>query len=82
MMKKLLEITEIATLLPNHERYRSQISIALIKDLNEDCVSISRTYLLCFPINNSSKSVTIGPGRFIDSNDSASPIYNGYTNLL
>ena len=41
--EKLLKITEIATLLKiemflNYQRYRSQILIAQIEDLNEDCV--------------------------------------------
>ena len=47
MMKKLLKFTEIATLpknekFPNCQRYPSQILLAQIEDLNEDCVKISR----------------------------------------
>ena len=43
MMEKLLKITEIATLpksvqFPNYQRYRSQILIAQIEDMNKDCV--------------------------------------------
>ena len=48
--EKWLKITEIATLLksalfPNYQRYRSQILIAQIEDMNKDCVKISRPYL-------------------------------------
>ena len=51
MIKKQLKITEFATLLisalfPNYLRYRSQILIAQVEDLNADCVKISRSYLL------------------------------------
>ena len=79
MMKNLLKITEIAALrksaqFQNYQRCRSQILIAQIEDLNENCVIISRLfYLLYFPRNRPSKSVTIGPCRFIILNDSASP---------
>ena len=45
----------------NHKRYRFQICIAQIGDLNEDCVKISHPYLLYFTINNRSESVTVGP---------------------
>ena len=65
-MKKLLKITEIATLpktemrmFTKHQRYRSQILIAQIEDSNEDCVKISGSYLLCFPRHKASKSVTV-----------------------
>ena len=44
-----------------------------IEDLNKGCVQISRVYLWYFPRNKPSKSVTVGSGRFIDLNDSASP---------
>ena len=48
--------------------------IAQIEDLNELCVKISRHYLLYFPPRNKpSKAVTVGPDRFIVSNDLASP---------
>ena len=45
MMKKLLKITEIATLsksarFPNNQSYRSQILLAQIEYLNEDCIHI------------------------------------------
>ena len=39
--KKLLKIAEITTILPNYQRYRFQILIAQIDDLNEGCVKIS-----------------------------------------
>ena len=29
----------------NHQRYQSQILVALIEDLNQDCVKISSPYL-------------------------------------
>jgi len=78
MMKKLMTITEIITLLksawfPNHRKYRLQILTAQIEDLNEDCVKISRSYLLYFPRDKPSKSVTDRPDRFIILNDRASP---------
>ena len=47
--------------------------MAQIEDLNEDCLEISRSYLLCFPINKLSRSVKVGSGRFIVLNDSACP---------
>ena len=47
MMKKMLKIYEIATL-QNYQRYLFQILIAQIEDLNENCVKISRFYLLYF----------------------------------
>ena len=58
---------------------RSQICIAQIEDLNEVCVKNSRLYLLYFPRNKPSESVTVRvwlggawPARFIVLNDSAS----------
>ena len=45
------------------QRYRHQILIAQIEDLNEDCVKISGPYLLYFLRNKPSKSVTFGPSR-------------------
>ena len=50
MMRKLLEITEISTLLknaefPNYEIYRSQLLITKIGYLNKDCGTVSRYYL-------------------------------------
>ena len=69
MMKKLLEITEIATLrkspwlIGNYQRYRLQTFIAEIKDLNEDCDKISGPYLIYFMRNKPTKSVTAGSGR-------------------
>ena len=64
-MKKLLKITEIATLskstqFPNHQRYQSQVLKEQIEDVNEDFVNISRPYILYFPINKPSKRVTVG----------------------
>ena len=47
--------------------------IAQIEDLNEDCVKISRSYLLLFTKNKPSKSVTVGSGWFIILNNSAIP---------
>ena len=44
---------------------RSQILKAQIKDLNEDCVKISRPYHLYFPRNKPSKIIKVGPGWFI-----------------
>ena len=63
--KEMLKITEIGTLrkspwFSNHQRYWSQIFIAQIEDLNEDCVKISGSYLIYFLRNKSSKSVTVG----------------------
>ena len=41
------------------------ILLAQFEDLNEDCIKISRFYLLLFPRNKPSKSVTVGlPHRF------------------
>ena len=48
-------------------KIRYQILIAQIEDFNEELVNISRPYLLYFPSNKQSKSVTVGSG------DSASP---------
>ena len=69
-MKKLLKITKIATLqkitqFSNYQRYWFQILIAQIEDLieDEDFVKISHPYLLLFPINQPSQTVTIRPGR-------------------
>ena len=47
--------------------------IAQIKDLNENRVKISRSYLLFFLINKPPKRVMVGLGQFIVLNDSASP---------
>ena len=63
MMKKLLKIAEISTLaksasFPNYQRYRLQILIAQIEDLSEYGVKILRPYLLHFPRNKLSESVT------------------------
>ena len=73
------EITTLpkSTYFLNHQRYRFQILIAQIKDLNKDCVKILFPHLLCFPNNKPTKSVTIGLGRigsdrFNVLNDSAS----------
>ena len=68
MMKQLLKITEIVTLpksawFRNYQRYRSQIKIAQIEDLNEDCVKISRPHLVSFPRNKPSNSVTVRSSR-------------------
>ena len=41
--------------------------------MNKVCVKISRLYLSNFLRNKPSKSVTVGPGRFIVLNDSADP---------
>ena len=41
--------------------------IAQIEDLNGYCAKISRPYLLYFPINKLSKSVTVGPVHRFDS---------------
>ena len=68
VMKKLLKITEIATLpksaqFPYYQRYLFHILMKQIKEnLNKDYVNISRPYLLYFPINQPSKNVTVGPG--------------------
>ena len=59
-------------MLPNYQRYRFQILIAKIEDLNENCVYISCSYLSCFLRNKPSKSVTVGTGRFIILNYLAS----------
>ena len=60
-MKKLLKITKIAMLpkgayFSNYQRYRFQILIAEVGDLNKDSVDISHPYLLNFPRNKLSKS--------------------------
>ena len=78
MMKKLLKMAEIATLLksaqfPNYKRCRSQILIAETEDFNKGYVKIVCPYFLYFPKKKPSKSITIGPGRFIVLSDSASP---------
>ena len=39
----------------------SNILIPHIEDLNEECVKISRPYLLYFSLYKPSKSVTVGP---------------------
>ena len=67
MMKKLLKITEIATVpktaqFPSYQRYRFQILIAQIEDWNKDCIKVSRLCLLQFPINKPSKRVTVRSG--------------------
>ena len=61
-----------------------EIQISQIEDLNEDCVKISRPYLLYFLRNKSSKSVTVGFGPFIILNDSTSPkvVIRNYFNLI
>ena len=58
---------------PQFPNYRYQILIAQIEDLNIDYVKIVSTYHAYFPMNNPSKSVKVGPGRFIVLNDSVSP---------
>ena len=78
MMKKLLKITDIATLakkayFSDYQRYRCQILQAQIERLNKNCVNISCRYILYFPTNKPSKSVKVGPDRFFVLNDSASP---------
>ena len=42
------------------------------------------SYLLYFPINKTSKNITVGPGRFIVLNDSASPkmVMKAYFNFF
>ena len=67
-MKKLIKITKITTLpksalFLNYQRYRSQMLIAQIEDFNGDCNKISGLYLLYFPRNEPSKSVTVEPSR-------------------
>ena len=57
-MRKLLKITEIAMLLKslqfsNYQIYRLQFFIIQIEELKD---------LTCFPINNLSKTVTVGSG--------------------
>ena len=78
MVKKLRKITENATLpksawFPNYQRYQYQMLIAQIEDFNKNSDTISRPCFLYFLKNKSSKSVTVGPGRFIFLNGSASP---------
>ena len=53
MMKKLLKMTEIATLrknplFSNYQRYRFKISIAKIEELNKDCVKFKFSILYTF----------------------------------
>ena len=47
--------------------------MAEIEVFNEDCIKISHAYLLYFSRNKPSKCVTVGSGRLIALNDSASP---------
>ena len=61
--------TEIVTLpksawFSSYQRYRSQILIKQIKDLNKDFVEILRLYLSYFHRYKPSKSVTVGPDHF------------------
>ena len=85
MMKKQLKITEIATLpknlyFQNYQRYRSQILISQIKDLNKDWGKIS-FYLIFHTFREISRQIALGSGRVRSSrtgwitvlNDSASP---------
>ena len=63
MFKNLLNFFEIATLPKSewfsiYQRYWSQILIAQIKDLNEDCVKILRSYISYVSRSKLSKSVT------------------------
>ena len=65
MMKKLLKITEIATLSKSawflsYLIYWSKILNSQIKDLKRDCVKISRPYHLYFSRNRLSMIVTVG----------------------
>ena len=51
--EKMLKITEIVTLpknasFPNYQWYQSQFVITQIEDWYEDCVKLSRPYLLYF----------------------------------
>ena len=43
-----------------HQRYRFKILTSQIEELNENCVKISRPYILYFPTNKPSYSVTVG----------------------
>ena len=54
-----------------------------MEDLNEGCVKLSRLFLLNFPSNRPSKSVTVGKGPVIVLNDSANPrmVINIYFNF-
>ena len=89
-MKKLLKMTEIVTLpksvqFPNCQGYRTQILIAQIEDLKENCVKISRPYFLYLKRNKSSKRITLGPSRVGSvhrSSSSFSQSENGHTNLF
>ena len=77
---KLLRCREAHSIL-NYQRYRSQILIAEIKDLNGECVKFWCPYILYFYRNKPSKSVKVRsdraglglPGRFIVLNNSAIP---------
>ena len=68
MMKKLLKISEIATLsnsaeFQNYHRYRPQILITQIEDSNGDCVrEIRRLRAL---LSGHAMSVQAGPGQLI-----------------
>ena len=67
-------MTEIATVPKAHsfqtgQRYQS----LMFENLNENCVNISRPYILYFPRNKPLKTVTVEPGRFIVLNDSFRP---------
>ena len=50
MMKKIAEFARIpkSAYFQNYQRYRSQILIAQIHDLNRDCGTILRSYLQYF----------------------------------
>ena len=58
--------------------------ISKIEDLNYDCDRISLPSRLYFQRNKPLKNVTVGPGRFIVWNDSASPkmIMKMYFNIF
>ena len=68
MMKTFRKIAEIATLpkgalFRNRLRFRSQILIAQIEDLNQGCVKISSSYFQFFPRNKLANRITFGKRR-------------------
>ena len=51
----------------------SNVKTQNYEDLNEDCVKISRPYILYFPRYKPSKNVTVRSGQLIVLNDLAGP---------
>ena len=63
MSKGLITTLPKSPQLSNYQIYQFQILIPQIEDLDKYRVKISCPYLLYFPTNKPSKSVTVEPGR-------------------